>query len=181
MSYKEPTGTTYADKLSALNVPTQAQGARISRDKMFMTIAETVALRGTCDRAQVGAILVSPGNNIVSIGYNGSPHGQPHCNDVGHLMWNNHCMRTVHAEENCIYRAKFEPYHPEEGTCKHYTMYVTHYPCAKCQITLFEIVDKANIKLNVIYKKNYGEDTVFSQLKEVQGALKFTKYQDDNE
>ena len=49
-------------------VKTKAEVKRISRDKMFMEIARIVALRGTCDRAQVGAVLVDPNNNIVAIG-----------------------------------------------------------------------------------------------------------------
>ena len=110
---------------------TKAEVKRISRDKMFMEIAHTVAKRGTCDRAQVGAVLVDPNNNIVAIGYNGAPTGEPHCDQAGHIMYQGHCIRTVHAEENCLNKIE----NMSEGK---YTLYVTHYPCVKCQVTLYE-------------------------------------------
>lgn len=141
---------------------------RISRAQMFMEMAEVIAKRGTCSRARVGAILVDPMNNVVSIGYNGSPHGEPHCDEVGHLLHNNHCIRTIHAEENCIARAEFKPY---QG---YYTLYVTHYPCLKCQVMLYETCRKNSIHMLVIYGKDYGASTYFSSLKEVDKVLQFS-------
>ncbi len=70
---------------------------RPSWDSYFMKIAEDVALRSTCDRAMVGAVLVRE-KHIISTGYNGSPAGLEHCDDIGHLMVDGHCVRTVHAE-----------------------------------------------------------------------------------
>jgi dCMP deaminase len=97
---------------------------------MFMEIAKIVAKRGTCDRAQVGAVLVENGKNIVAIGYNGAPAGKPHCDDVGHLIVDGHCVRTVHAEENCL--NKVFHYHDEHD----YTLYVTHFPCMSCTLKI---------------------------------------------
>lgn len=142
---------------------------RISRPKMFMEIAKTVAKRGTCDRAQVGAVLVNEFNKIISIGYNGSPHGEPHCDEVGHLMFNGHCIRTIHAEENCL-----------EGTILQgkYTMYVTHYPCMRCQIRMYEKLMEDDGTMVVIYDQRYGQTTYFESLREVHGVLQFTSLQD---
>ena len=42
---------------------------------------------------------------ILSTGYNGSIRGMPHCDEVGHLMENGHCVATVHAEANAILQA----------------------------------------------------------------------------
>lgn len=100
---------------------------RISRDQMFMEIAHVVAKRGTCPRAKVGAVLVNRFNNIVSIGYNGSQPGRDHCEDVGCMIHDNHCIRSAHAERNAIDRGvdqsfRFLPL----------TLYVTHMPCAEC-------------------------------------------------
>ena len=100
--------------------------SRISRDEMFMKIAEVVATRGTCDRAQVGAVLVSH-NRVISIGYNGSPPGEPHCDDVGHLMVDGHCVRAIHAEVNCVNFAVM--FHTDTAICD---LYVTHLPCINC-------------------------------------------------
>ena len=43
--------------------------------------------------------------NILSTGYNGSIAGMPHCDDVGHMMENGHCVATIHAEANAILQA----------------------------------------------------------------------------
>lgn len=39
---------------------------------------------------------------ILSTGYNGSLPGEPHCDDEGCLVIDNHCTRTIHAEANAI-------------------------------------------------------------------------------
>src|SRR4051812_4681342 len=70
----------------------------------FMHIAREVSKRSTCNRKFVGAVIVRD-KNILSTGYNGSIRSQPHCDYVGHLMHNGHCIRTVHAEANSIIQA----------------------------------------------------------------------------
>ena len=42
---------------------------------------------------------------ILSTGYNGSIRGLPHCEDVGCMMEDGHCVATVHAEANAILQA----------------------------------------------------------------------------
>ena len=63
-----------------------------------------MATRATCDRKHVGALLVRD-RTILSTGYNGSIRGLPHCDEVGHMMENGHCVATVHAEANAIIQA----------------------------------------------------------------------------
>ncbi|MFH1581274.1 MAG: cytidine/deoxycytidylate deaminase family protein [Pseudomonadota bacterium] len=86
---------------------------RLSWEEYFMDIVDVVAKRATCDRGRSGAIIVM-NRRIIATGYVGSPPGQPHCDEVGHLMWktiddqgqeSNHCIRTLHAEENAILQA----------------------------------------------------------------------------
>ena len=64
-------------------------------------ITRFISSLGTCNRAKVGCLIVKEGR-ILSSGYNGSPPGRPHCEDVGCEMENDHCVRTVHAEANAI-------------------------------------------------------------------------------
>ena len=99
---------------------------RLDRNEYFMQIAEQTAKRGTCDRAQVGAVAVK-NKHIIATGYNGSPPGLPHCDDVGHHMVNSHCVRTVHAEMNIITHCAKAGVSLDEAT-----IYCTHEPCFEC-------------------------------------------------
>jgi dCMP deaminase len=74
---------------------------RISREEFLIGSLKLVAKRGTCCRAQVGCLIVRDGR-IISTGYNGSPPGMPHCLDNGCEVFDNHCIRTTHAEANAI-------------------------------------------------------------------------------
>jgi hypothetical protein len=77
---------------------------RLAQRRSFMDIARQVATRATCDRKRVGALLVRD-RTLLSTGYNGSIRGLPHCDDVGHMMENGHCVATVHNEANAIIQA----------------------------------------------------------------------------
>jgi len=77
---------------------------RTSWDQYFLNIAKDVALRSTCPRALVGAVIVID-NHILSTGYNGAAPGEPHCTDVGCLLENHHCQRAIHAETNAVAQA----------------------------------------------------------------------------
>jgi dCMP deaminase len=55
---------------------------RPSWDEYFMSIAEQVAGRSTCLRRHTGAILVKE-RRILATGYNGTPAGLRHCEEVG--------------------------------------------------------------------------------------------------
>jgi dCMP deaminase len=95
-------------------------------DTYFLRIAQVVGERSTCDRAHVGCVLVVE-KRILTAGYNGSPKGQEHCDDVGHLLVDGHCVRTIHAETNAIIQAALHGVSTKGSTC-----YVTHYPCINC-------------------------------------------------
>lgn len=116
-------------------------------DTYFMTIAHDVAARSTCDRALVGAVLVRE-KRILTTGFNGSPAGLPHCDDIGHLMVDGHCVRTIHAEANSIIQAALHGVSTKGATC-----YVTHMPCLSCAKMLIN----AGI-VRIVYHKNYRQD-----------------------
>jgi len=82
-------------------------------DGYFLEIANTVAKRATCDRGRSGCVIARDRRLLVA-GYVGSPAGLAHCDDVGHQMRKvihedgtvtQHCVRTVHAEQNAICQA----------------------------------------------------------------------------
>lgn len=105
-----------------------------------MSIAKEVSKRATCDRLHVGAVVVKD-KRIVSTGYNGSVPGLPHCDVEGHLIENDHCVRTVHGEVNAILQAAkygISVYRAD--------IYVTHSPCREC----FKEIVSSGIKKIVI-------------------------------
>lgn len=125
---------------------------RMNWDEYFITIAKVVASRATCPRAHVGAVLVKD-RRILATGYNGSPPGESHCIDVGCEMENGHCIRTIHAELNCLMQAsKFGI--PIDGA----TMYMWGdkgngvEPCLKCN----QAIKAAGI-IKIITKQEVSE------------------------
>ena len=97
-----------------------------AHDDYFMTEAQNIAKHGTCDRARVGCILARDGWSI-GFGFNSAPINSPTCNEVGHLMHDDHCVRTTHAEIEALANAA----HQENSTIGA-TAYVTHAPCIGC-------------------------------------------------
>lgn len=103
---------------------------RADWDTYFMNIARVVASRATCDRRYVGAVIVRD-RTILSTGYNGSIRGLPHCNEVGHMMVDGHCVATIHAEMNAVVQAARNGVRIEGAS-----IYITASPCWNCFKTL---------------------------------------------
>jgi dCMP deaminase len=120
---------------------------RPSWNEYFMNVAHEVAKRSTCERAQVGAVIVKD-KRILTTGYNGSPRGLPHCTEVGCLMENGHCVRTLHAEQNAIIVAALHGVITEGAT-----IYITHQPCFLCA----KMIINAGI-VQIVYDKEYPDD-----------------------
>ncbi len=95
-------------------------------DEYFLKLAMLASERATCPRMHCGCVLVS-NKNVVATGYNGSIPGDDHCDQVGCLIVDNHCVRTVHAEMNALAQAAKRG-HPVDGA----TAYVTNMPCTTC-------------------------------------------------
>lgn len=123
---------------------------RSSWDQYFMEIARQVATRATCDRKHVGAVLVRD-RIILSTGYNGSIRGMPHCDEVGHLMENGHCVATVHAEANAVLQAARTGVRIEGSS-----LYTTASPCWPC----FKLVANAGI-VRIVYGEFYRDPRIF--------------------
>lgn len=112
---------------------------RPSWDEYFMEVANTVAKRATCDRGRTGCVVVRD-KRILVTGYVGSPLGLAHCDEEGHLFKKTihedgritqHCVRTVHAEQNAISQAARYGI-PLDGA----TIYIKMTPCRTCAMLL---------------------------------------------
>ena len=123
---------------------------RANWEQYFMNIAKEVATRSTCDRKHVGALIVRD-KTILSTGYNGSIRGMPHCDDVGHMMEDGHCVATIHAETNAILQAA------KNGVMINGAeVYITASPCWPC----FKMLANAGIK-KIYYGEFYRDERIF--------------------
>jgi dCMP deaminase len=136
---------------------------------VFMRIAQQLSVLGTCDRKQVGALIVYNGR-CVSWGYNGAPPGLPHCSDNNH-GWglNPHpegspyyhaveegiaeglfevgCINATHAEANALAFAACQGISTDGGI-----LFVTVSPCDTCARLLIA----AGI-VSVYYEEEYRD------------------------
>ena len=95
-------------------------------DEYFLKLAMLASERATCPRMHCGCVLVKD-KNVVATGYNGSIPGDDHCEDVGCLVVDNHCVRTNHAEMNALTQAARHG-NSVDGAIA----YVTNMPCTTC-------------------------------------------------
>jgi dCMP deaminase len=129
---------------------------RASWDEYFMSIGQVVATRSTCPRKYVGSVLVR-NRTILSTGYNGSIRGMPHCSDVGHMMEDNHCVATIHAEANAIIQAARNGVMIEGAT-----NYVTASPCWSC----FKQLANAGVN-RIVYGEFYRDNRIFDVAQQI--------------
>ena len=124
-------------------------------DEYFMEIAHTVSKRATCDRGRSGCVI-SRGKQILVTGYVGSPTSLPHCDEYGHQLKRvvhedgaitQHCMRTVHAEQNAICQAAKLGISIENST-----LYCRMTPCRTCAM----LIINCGIKRVVCEKKYHS-------------------------
>lgn len=107
-----------------------------------MEMATSLARRSKCVRRQVGAVIISPDNSQVWVGYNGPPAGWITQREFGGgdgSTCDNWCQRaildgalptydnciTIHAEKNAL--LKSDPTLRRGGK-----IYVTSFPCWDC-------------------------------------------------
>ena len=127
-----------------------------------MNIAKQVASRATCDRKHVGAVIVRD-RTILSTGYNGSIRGLLHCNEIGHLMENSHCVRTVHAEANALCQAARNGVNINNSE-----IYITASPCWNC----FRLLANSGIN-KIFYGEFYRDERIFEAARQAKIELKF--------
>lgn len=120
-------------------------------DEYFLKLAMLASERSTCPRMHCGCVLVKD-KFVLSTGYNGSIAGQPHCEDVGCLVVDNHCVRTNHAEMNALTQAAIHGVNIKGAIA-----YITNMSCTNCAKALIA----AGIKKIVVFSDFH--DTLATQ------------------
>lgn len=113
-----------------------------SWDEYFLQICNVVKLRSKDHKRQVGAVLVSNDNKIISTGYNGLK-----TRSDDNINWNDReliHLLVLHAETNCLLHAtsKFE----------NTTLYLTLSPCANC----IKLIASSGVK-KIIFQEKYKD------------------------
>ena len=118
-------------------------------DKIWMTMAETIAQRSHHSTFKVGALIVTSDNTqVLSLGYNGNAAGMsnvPQSEEPG-------CSGLLHAEINALLKLDYN--NPKDKV-----MYLTLSPCTNCAIAIIN----SGIK-KVVYKTKYRDDTGLKML-----------------
>lgn len=128
--------------------------ARPPWPEYFMSIARIVALRSTCIRRHVGAVLVRD-KRLLATGYNGAPAGLTHCDDAGCLREQSavpsgerhELCRGLHAEQNAIIQAAYHGISVAGST-----VYCTNKPCVICS----KMIINAGIR-KIVYENGYDD------------------------
>jgi len=128
---------------------------RPDNDEYFMEMAHLVSKRSTCVRRRVGAVIVKD-KRVLTTGYNGSPKGTRHCEDLGCLRvqmnipsgTRHELCRGVHAEQNAVIQAAYFGASIKDGT-----IYTTTFPCSMCA----KILINAGIR-EVVYSEDYVDE-----------------------
>ena len=133
-------------------------------DEYFLEVMHALAKRATCGRGRTACVIVKD-NQIISSGYVGAPAGLPHCDEAGHLMKqvvnedgsiSEHCVRTIHAEQNAIIQAAKYGININGAT-----LYCTHQPCVICA----KMIINSGIK-RIVYRNGYPDEFSLQLLNE---------------
>lgn len=145
------------------------KNSRPSWDDYFMRLAKLAAVRATCLRHKVGAVLVRD-KRILATGYNGAPPGMVHCLEVSCVRdklkipsgTRAEICRAVHAEQNTIIQCAVYGVSSNGST-----LYTTHQPCTICT----KILIAGGVK-RIVYEEPYPDKFAQSLLKETGVKIK---------
>lgn len=147
---------------------------RPSWDDYFLEVAHAISKRATCDRGRSGCVIARDKQVLVT-GYVGSPTGFPHCDEVGHQMKKvvhedghvtQHCVRTVHAEQNAICQAAKRGIAIDGAT-----LYCRMTPCKTCAMLLIN----CGIK-RIVCERRYHAGSESEELFKLAGIVLEYKY-----
>ena len=152
---------------------------RPSWDDYFLEVADAIAKRATCDRGRSGCVIAK-NKQILATGYVGAPMGLPHCDEVGHMMKkmvhedgteSQHCVRTVHAEQNAICQAAKNGVAIDGAT-----LYCRMTPCRACAMMII------NCGINrVVCEKKYHRGAESEAMFTEAGIILEYKYEEVEE
>lgn len=142
----------------------------LSWEEYFMGVAILSARRSKDPGTQVGACIVNSENRIVSVGYNGMPHG---CNDdvypwerEGDMLDTKYAF-VCHAELNAILNSAV-------GDLRGCRVYTTLFPCNECTKA---IIQKGISEVIYLCDKYSDTDSVRASKKMLESAgVKYTQY-----
>jgi dCMP deaminase len=124
----------------------------INWDEYYMAIAKVSAMRSKDPSSQVGAVIVSKDNRVLSIGYNGAPNGfndeQFPWKKIGNMLDTKYAY-VCHAEMNAI-----SNYNGDKNRLNGAKIYVTLFPCNECS----KLIIQSGIK-EVIYASDKHKDS----------------------
>ena len=128
-----------------------------------MEMAQVASKRSTCMRRSVGAVIVKD-KRLLATGYNGTPRGMAHCEEVGCLRTKlnvpsgkmHELCRGTHAEQNAVIQAAVHGVSVDGGT-----LYCTHQPCVVCT----KILINAGIR-RIVYANPYPDELAENMMKE---------------
>lgn len=124
-----------------------------SKVNVYMSMARIISKRSKDPNTQVGAIIVSQNDRILSVGYNGFPNN---CSDDD-FPWARHAEKesdtkypyVVHAELNAILN-----FRGDNKALEGSTLYVTLFPCHECT----KVIIQSGIS-RIVYLEDKYEDT----------------------
>lgn len=110
----------------------------MSKDESYMKMAQLIAKRSKDPSSQVGAVIVSADDRILSIGYNGFPNGI----SDDEFPWEREAEKEVdtkypyvcHAEANAILN-----FRGDIKALSGATLYVTLFPCNECMKLILQV------------------------------------------
>lgn len=129
-------------------------------DDFFLGLAGYVSQKSKDQSTKVGAVIVGPDHEVLSLGWNGFPRGvddnvQERHERPAKYEW------TEHAERNAIYNAA------RHGIAlRGATIYVTHAPCAACARAIVQSGIRAVVsgEGRVVGKYNFDiADTILAE------------------
>lgn len=146
--------------------------SRLNWDEVWLIMARTIARRSRCDRRQVGAVIVTPDNQVVAASYNGTPAGMRldgtcinWCNRARSInagkpaspeYWQ--CL-MIHAEANALLRA--DRTRAERGT-----MYVSSAMCMMCaKLVANSGLDRVVMEVDPTRDRHRNPDEVVAHLR----------------
>ena len=133
-------------------------------DRRFMEMAKLVGTWASCNRRQIGAVIVKD-KRVLTTGYNGAPAGIKTCVEKGECPrqkmgipsgQRHELCYAVHAEQNAIIQAAKLGVSIEGAT-----LYCTHQPCILCA----KMIVNSGIS-RVVYGEGYPDEfslAIFSE------------------